>query len=130
MTSNIGFDDIHIGFNEKQNSVIMNKLKDHFNTSFLNRIDNTIIFNKLCDKDIEKLINKKLKKLKDEYKEYNLKINNKVIDEIKEKSDFKNYGARKIDKIIKDDVLSIIIDNILDDNKNINIDSIKKESLV
>lgn len=130
MTSNIGFDDIHIGFNEKQNSVIMNKLKDHFNTSFLNRIDNTIIFNKLCDKDIEKLITKKLKKLKDEYKEYNLKINNKVIDEIKEKSDFKNYGARKIDKIIKDDVLSIIIDNILDDNKNINIDSIKKESLV
>lgn len=130
MTSNVGFDDIHIGFNEKVNMIVQTKLKEYFSTSFLNRIDNTIIFNKLNEKDIEKLINKKITYLQNKYEKYNLKINSNVIKEIKQQCNFKEYGARKIDKIIKDGLTNIIIDNIIDNKNNIVIDSLKCETLV
>ena len=101
MTSNIGFDDIHVGFNGKTNHVVQSKLKENFSTSFLNRIDNVVIFNEMDEKNIEKLIHKKINLLKDKYQNYHLEISSKVIDEIKEQANYKEYGARKIDKIIK-----------------------------
>ena len=42
MTSNVGFNDINIGFNKKEDSVLMSKLKENFSIPFVNRIDNII----------------------------------------------------------------------------------------
>ena len=128
MTSNIGFDEIHVGFNSKRNNIINSKLNEFFNTSFINRIDNTIIFNELKENTIRELINKKLNEIKTKYKKLsiNVRINNNVINEIIDKSNYKEYGARKIDKIIENDIDSIIIDNLINDNKNINIKTIKE----
>ena len=68
MTSNIGFEDIYVGFNNKNNDIVTSKLKEYFNTSFINRIDSTIIFNELTEDNIRYLINKKITKLKNKYK--------------------------------------------------------------
>lgn len=126
MTSNIGFDEIHVGFNSKNDNTVNSKLKEYFNISFINRIDNIIIFNELTEKNIKDLVHKKLNVLKNKYKNINIKINNRVINEIIDKSNYKEFGARKIDKIIKNDIENIIIDNLVNDNYNINIKTIKE----
>ena len=78
------------------------------------------------EKDIIKIINSKINELKIKYKKYDINIDNKVIDEIKELSCYDEYGARKIDKIIKDNLMDQIIDNIISNNKTINIKSLYK----
>lgn len=130
MTSNIGFDDIHIGFNGKVNSVVESKLKENFSTPFLNRIDNVIIFNEMDEKNIEKLIHKKVNCLVKKYSKYHINISTKVLEEIKEKSNYKEYGARKIDKIIQDGLTNQIIDEILSDKKEITIESLNSKQVV
>ena len=124
MTSNIGYDDIHVGFNSKSNS--NTKLKEYFNTSFINRIDSIIPFNKLNKENIELLIRKKIKELKNKYK-INIRISKNLIEEIIDKSDYHEYGARKIEKIIKNDIESIIIDNLINNKHNIYIKTIKEK---
>ena len=49
---------------------------------------------------------------------------NYIINELVELSEYNIYGARKIEKLIKNKIENIIIDSILDNNKLINIDSI------
>ena len=45
--------------------------------------------------------------------------------EILIESNYNEFGARKIDKIIKDNIENIIINNIIDNKKTVNIKSIK-----
>ena len=129
MTSNVGFNDIHVGFNKKNNNIIFNKLKENFNTSFINRIDNIIMFNELSENNIKTLINKKLIKLKKKYElmDVTIKIDEIVIEEIINLSGYKDFGARKLDKIIKNKLENIIIDNMLNETYSIVIKSIKEK---
>ena len=126
MTSNIGFNDIKVGFNQNNNTT--SKLKDEFSLPFINRVDNIISFNYLNKEDITKIINLKIKKLIKKYKNKNInvKVNKKVIDELINTSSYQDFGARKLDKLIKDKLESIIIDNILAKKYNINIISLEK----
>ena len=126
MTSNVGFDSIHVGFKKYSEETVNNKIKEHFDTAFLNRIDKVILFNQLSDEDIVMLIKRKLNELKNNYKNYNISFDSNIIEEIKNLSNYKEYGARKIDKIIKDNIVNIIIDNIIDNKKDIKINSIYK----
>lgn len=128
MTSNVGFNDINIGFNKKEDSVLMSKLKENFSIPFVNRIDNIITFNYLTKDNIQSLINKKLKAIKEKYKKKNIevKLGNKVINEIINLSNYKEYGARKLDKIIKDKVDNYIIDEVIDGNKVVHLQSLKE----
>lgn len=123
MTSNIGFNDINIGFNKDNNDKVITKLKEQFSIPFINRLDNVIVFNSLTEKTIRTLINIKIKALKQKYQEKNieLKINNKVIDEIVSLSNYEEFGARKLDKIIKDKLENVIIDSFLENNLKVNI---------
>lgn len=125
MTSNIGFNEINIGFN-KENSKFTNKLKEYFDVPFINRIDNIIVFNSLNEEDITKIIINSIDKLKEKYKEKNIEIeiNDSVIKEIIKLSEYEQFGARKIEKIIKDRLENIIIDKILEEEKNIQIETI------
>lgn len=129
MTSNIGFNVNSIGFNNKNK--VSNELKEVFSIPFINRIDNIISFNYLKEEDIEKIINNKLKLLKNKYKTkgITIKINNSVIKDIIEFSNYKEFGARKIDKIIKNNIESIIINEVLNDKTQINIKNIEKEKV-
>ena len=123
MTTNKGTENNTIGFINDDNKNIK-ELKETFNIALLNRIDNIINFNNLNKNDITKIINIHIEKLKEKYKEYELNISKNIINELIELSEYNIYGARKIEKIIKNKIENIIIDSIIDDNKIINIDSI------
>lgn len=126
ITSNIGFEEKSIGFSKNENK-ITTKLKEHFSIPFINRIDNIIIFNELKKQDIEQLIENKIFNIKRKYlKEITLKIDENVINEIIEESNYKEFGARKIDKIIKDKIENQIIDKIIENEKTINIKELSK----
>ena len=127
MTSNIGFDENRVGFIEESDNYILNKLKENFSLSFINRISNIIVFNKLDENSIEEIIKNKLNLIKEKY---NIKINKKIIKEIKEISNYKEYGARKIDKIIKDKIENIIIDKMISGEDSFTLKTIKEESIV
>ncbi len=126
MTSNVGFHDINIGFTNNERSKVLTKLKENFSVPFINRIDNIVVFNNLTKENIIYLINKKISKLKNKYKnEIKIVISKNVINEILIESNYNEFGARKIDKIIKDNIENIIINNIIDNKKTVNIKSIK-----
>ena len=97
MTSNIGYLENKVGFVDKKDKYVTNKLKNFFSIPFINRIDDIVIFNHLIKDDIEMLVTRKIKKLKNEY---NIKISKNVIDEIISLSNYDEFGARKIDKLI------------------------------
>ncbi|MBD7914333.1 ATP-dependent Clp protease ATP-binding subunit [Clostridium sp. Sa3CUN1] len=116
MTSNVGAHDIKkqstVGFlnegafekNEYQNMKknIMEEIKKQFKPEFLNRVDEVIVFEKLKDKDILKIINLMLNNTIDKLRERKITINlneeskkflvNKGVDI--------NYGARPLRRII------------------------------
>jgi len=129
MTSNIGFEKNGIGFNKKTDSSVISSLKGYFNTAFINRIDNIIVFDRLDDTSIKCIIRKKFEYIRDKYKDINIDINDNVIDEIVNKCEFYEFGARRIDKIISKDIENFIIDGVIRGDKNIYIDSIVKKNI-
>lgn len=126
MTSNVGYNFKNIGF--ESNNKVNNELKDNFSIPFINRIDNILKFDYLTKDNIKEIVNNKIKKLKEKYKSKNIiiKISSSVIEEIIDKSNYSEFGARKIDKIIKNDLETLIINEILDNKTNINIKTIKE----
>ena len=71
-------------------------------------------------------------KLKNKYKDknINIKISNTAIKQVLNKSEYNIYGARKIEKIITDDIENMVISLIIDGNKNILIDSINSDVFI
>ena len=130
MTSNIGFNKSSIGFN--QNGKANVDLKEYFSIPFINRIDNILEFNYLSYDHIKEIVKIKLNKLKNKYnkKGITIKITNSITQEIINKSNYREFGARRIDKIIKNDLETIIINEIIDNKKVINIKKIKKEKVI
>lgn len=125
MTTNIGFEKEQIGFNNNKN----NKLKEYFGIPFINRIDKILLFNNLKDIDIKEIINIHLKNLKKRYNNIKINIDKKVISEIIEKCNYKEFGARKISKIIKNEIESFIIDEVLQKKNIINVKELKQKEL-
>ena len=126
-TSNVGFNVKNIGFNNKNK--INNELKETFGIPFINRIDNILTFSYLTYNDVKSIVQSKIKKLKNKYNKKSVKVNisKDVIEQIIKESNYEDFGARKIDKIIKNKLDDIIINSIIDDEKNICIKSIKNE---
>ena len=129
MTSNIGFNDINIGFKKSDSEQVMSRLKENFSVAFINRIDNIVTFNKLGENIMLELIDKKIKELKRKYvnKNIKIKISKKVKEEILELSNYREFGARKLAQIIKNKIEDKIIENILENKENIYIQTIKSD---
>ncbi len=124
MTSNVGMYDNNMGFILNKENIT--KLKDSFSPQFINRINNIIYFNKLNEESVSKIVNIKLNEIKNKYK---IKLNKNIKKEVIELSEFNEYGARKIDKIIKDRLENQIIDKLIM-NEFPNITSLKEKSIV
>ena len=127
MTSNIGFNNKSIGFSNDKDKVVEEKLKEYFSVPFINRIDTTILFNNLNADNVATIVKDNIKKLKKKYKDkgINIKIDKQVISEIVDESNYKDFGARKIDKIIKSKLENRIIEECINQNTNINISTVK-----
>ena len=113
MTSNIGYENSKVGFNQENTN---SELKEYFSKSFINRIDNIIRFNYLDESAIDKIVGGKLELLKQKYLKKGIKIkyNSRIKKEIINNSNYKEFGARKIDKYIKDKIETKLIDEIID----------------
>lgn len=125
MTSNIGFHDNNVGFNK--NKKLNNKLNDSFSIPFMNRVDSVIKFNNFTYENVEIIVKNEINKLKEKYNnKMEIKISNNVIKEIIMLSDFENYGARKVKRLIKDKLEYEIIEALLNDKIEVYIKEIEK----
>lgn len=110
-----------IGFTNNKKELNNTEL---LSTPFLNRVDNIIKFNILSKEAITNIINKNLKLIKTKYQNITINFDKKITEEIINESNYQNYGARRIEKIINNKIENTIIDAIIDDKKEIYIDSI------
>jgi len=129
MTSNIGVKQLSqfgngIGFGgnsiideeERAKAIIQKALKDKFKPEFLNRIDDTIIFNSLQPKHIRIIIENELDVVKERILElgYTLELTKGAIDFIAKKGYHKEYGARPLNRAIQTYVEDPIADAVVD----------------
>ena len=130
MTSNIGYNENKVGFNELNKNNIINSLKNELSVSFINRIDDIIVFNNLSEKIISKIIKNKINNTKNKYKDkIKVLISNKVINDIVTESNYNIFGARRIDKIISNKIENNIIDAIIENKAEIKIKELEKISI-
>lgn len=110
MTSNLGFEETQLGFCQEKKSITFS-LKQKLPVPLINRIDNIITFNYLTEKDITLIVKNKLKLLEEKYPSFTYSKN--LISEIVAQTEYLEYGARKIDKVIETTLESNIIDKLL-----------------
>ena len=139
MTSNVGAklitDKNKLGFsgeNETENKKqeyedikkeVMGELKKQFRPELINRIDDIIVFHKLEDEDIKKIIeimiSQVIKRL--EAQDINIEIDNSVKELIAKKGVDNNYGARPlrraIQSMLEDKIAEAILDGIIKTGK-------------
>ncbi len=133
MTSNVGArlitDKNKLGFsnsNNKEEDIkkeyedtkkeVMAELKKQFRPELLNRIDDIIVFHKLNDADVKKIIDLMLNQVKNRLKEQDISI--EFGDDVKEliakKGTDINYGARPLRRAIQSMLEDKIAEGILD----------------
>jgi ATP-dependent Clp protease ATP-binding subunit ClpA len=120
MTSNAGANRLgktSIGFSSESlnESVIMEEVKKTFQPEFRNRLNRTVVFNSMDDEMAMNVINKKLGELTNmlQKKNVNLTIDDTAKAYIKSKGVSQEYGAREIDRIIRNEVKPLFVDEIL-----------------
>lgn len=141
MTSNAGtnFKNSGIGFAQRDYNALENKvkeaLKEYFRPEFLNRVDDTIVFNTLTKEELLKIVDLMLKEVIDEVRERNITID--VSQEVKEfilKEGYdEKYGARPlrraIQKYIEDEIAESYLQKKFSEGSHINI-VLKDEKVV
>ena len=129
MTSNVGANKIkkqnRVGFTsneekdnscyEKMKEIILSELKDQFKPEFLNRVDDTIVFNQLNHEDSIKIVSIMLKETLDRledreiYIDYDEELNKFLINKNKDAE----FGARPLRRIITREIEDKLSDEIL-----------------
>ena len=148
MTSNIGAriitDKKTLGFsNETKNDAnnkneqkeyenikkeVMAELKREFRPEFINRIDEIIVFHKLNDEEISKIIELMLNEVKNRMKaqKYEIEFSPKVKELIAKKGIDKAFGARPlkrtIQNLVEDKIAEAILDGVVKKGKEAKLD--------
>ncbi len=108
MTSNIGGQ----LFADKTNSrldierQVPAELKKHFRPEFLNRIDETVVFNYLTEDDMEKIVGLELADIREKLarKTIELDVTEKAMKELAKRGYDPDYGARPLKRLIQKEV--------------------------
>ena len=97
---------------------VMDALKKELRPEFINRIDEIIVFHKLTDKEISKIIDIMLKEVKERLESQKIKIElePEVKELIKNKGIDKNFGARPLRRTIQNTLEDKLAEEILDGN--------------
>ena len=111
----IGFSNNTYSNEEAKKQVLMKEMKNFFSPEFLNRIDDTIVFNSLSPEDIKKITEIELKKLVDRLKEmkYTITYDNTLIDYLAKVGFDESYGARPLKRAIQDKVEDLLSEEVL-----------------
>lgn len=129
MTSNVGSRVIQETDDEKAiKEEIQKLLKAQFKPEFLNRIDEIIIFNKLKESDIEKIVDIQIKELQERLSEKSIKasITEKARGELAKEGFDPSFGVRPLKRLIQKKLYDIIALKLLKgevkEKSSINID--------
>jgi ATP-dependent Clp protease ATP-binding subunit ClpC len=145
MTSNVGAHQIKkqksIGFNSNNNSEneteyekmkesILEELKQKFKPEFLNRIDDTIVFHKLSDEDLDKIVDLMLASIKERLEGRDIYLNFEEDSKkfLLSKGIDLDYGARPLRRLIIKEVEDRLSEEILQGNIRIG-DKVKVSEL-
>ena len=125
MTSNIGSQMIQRvaeegGTEEEMQQAVQDSLKTKFLPEFLNRIDETIIFEPLRKEQIRKIVVLQIQKLEQQLVEnhYRLNISERAIDAISNEGYDPIYGARPLKRVIQRRLQNKIASELLRRDEN------------
>ena len=117
MTSNIGsqyiMEDLAV---EERNKRVMDALRGHFRPEFLNRVDEIVIFDRLTDKEIEKIVTIQLARLEKRLgtQKLHLELTAKARAYLAKEGYDPAYGARPLKRVIQQKILDPLSMEILD----------------
>ena len=120
LTSNIGSQYVEkmesIGFSnnraeedyDQMKEKIMGSLKDHFRPEFLNRLDETIIFDLLSEEAIKEIVGLRIKVVGDRLasKDISFKISEEALSLLAKEGYDPHYGARPLNRLIQNKILN------------------------
>lgn len=111
----IGFSSNTYSNEEARKQTLMKEMKNFFSPEFLNRIDDTIVFNSLNQEDIKSIAKIELDKLMFRLSEIKFKINyDETLVEFLSKIGYDEvYGARPLKRAIQDKVEDLISEEVL-----------------
>ncbi len=152
MTSNIGArlitDKKNLGFSDSKSQEdgqkeyentkkdVMGELKKELRPEFLNRIDEVIVFHKLSDEDIKKIINIMLEQVSKRMKEqgYELKFEPEVKNFIAKEGTNKSFGARPlkrtIQNLVEDKLAELILNEEIQKNQTVILDVVDNKIIL
>ena len=111
----IGFSSNSYSNEEAKKQMLMKEMKNFFSPEFINRIDDTIVFNSLGQEDIKKITDIELKKLMTRLTDLNYKItyDESLVEYISKIGYDELYGARPMKRAIQDKVEDLISEEVL-----------------
>jgi ATP-dependent Clp protease ATP-binding subunit ClpC len=111
----IGFSNNSYADEEAKKEILMKEMKNFFSPEFINRIDDTIVFNSLTPEDIEKITEIELKKLMNRLGEmkYTVTYDNEVVKYLAKVGFDEVYGARPLKRAIQDKIEDLLSEEVL-----------------
>ena len=111
----IGFSNSPYANEEAKKEVLMKEMKNFFSPEFINRIDDTIVFNSLTPEDIKKITVIELAKLGKRLKDmkYTLNFDDTLVDYLAKIGFDEMYGARPLKRAIQDKVEDLLSEEVL-----------------
>ena len=111
----IGFSNSPYANEEAKKEVLMKEMKKFFSPEFINRIDDTIVFNSLTPEDIKKITVIELAKLGKRLKDmkYTLNFDDTLVDYLAKIGFDEMYGARPLKRAIQDKVEDLLSEEVL-----------------
>jgi len=129
MTSNIGSQEIQAAFEnnpsfetaeEKAKEEVLKLLKLTVRPEFLNRIDDLVLFSPLTRKEIHKIVHLQLKKIQDQLKTQDLKleVTEEAISQLAALGFDPQYGGRPVKRVLQKELLNPLSKELLRNELN------------
>jgi ATP-dependent Clp protease ATP-binding subunit ClpC len=111
----IGFSSNTYSNEEAKKQMLMKEMKNFFSPEFLNRIDDTIVFNSLSQEDIKKITDIELKRLVARLVDmkYNITYDESLVEYLAKIGFDELYGARPLKRAIQDKVEDLLSEEVL-----------------
>lgn len=103
---------------EDDSDLYKRELYQYFKPEFINRLDAIVKFNTLSYEDLMEITKIYLEEVKNDFEEIgvNFAYTNEVIEKIVDLSDYEEFGAREIRRVVDDKIVTMVSRKILQDD--------------